>query len=86
MAKSDDWRNRALCDGVPIEVFFPSNSRGQTEQPTDTAKQLCGECPVRDDCLDYALTNNEQYGVWGGLDEYERAKLRRQQQKAGIGG
>jgi WhiB family redox-sensing transcriptional regulator len=43
----------------------------------DRAKRICGSCPVRGHCLTHALTNNEQHGIWGGLDEEERDDLRR---------
>src|SRR5262249_25795665 len=65
------WRELAACRGTDLEVFFPG--RGQTAGP---ARQGCAGCPVRQPCLDYAITNRIAYGVWGGLTERERRALR----------
>jgi WhiB family redox-sensing transcriptional regulator len=68
-----DWQSRALCRGAEPDLFFPE--RGS---PGDSAKRVCVNCEVRLDCLEYALANSERYGVWGGLTERERTRLRRQ--------
>ena len=65
------WRERAACRGIDLEVFFPG--RGETAGP---ARQVCAACPVRQPCLDYAITNRIAYGIWGGLTERERRALR----------
>ena len=65
------WRELAACRGTDLEVFFPG--RGETAGP---ARQVCAGCPVRQPCLDYAITNRIVYGVWGGLTERERRALR----------
>jgi WhiB family redox-sensing transcriptional regulator len=76
---------RRACRDVDPEVFFaPEGLRGaaRTEHLRE-AKAVCAGCPVRLTCLDVALTNREQYGVFGGLDEDERrAVLRRRRRKA----
>ena len=64
------WRELAACRGTDLEVFFPG--RGETAGP---ARQVCAGCPVRQPCLDYAITNRIAYGVWGGLTERERRAL-----------
>ena len=61
------WRELAVCRGTNLEVFFPG--RGETAGP---ARQVCAACPVRQPCLDYAITNRITYGIWGGLTERER--------------
>jgi WhiB family redox-sensing transcriptional regulator len=65
------WRDLAACRGTDLEVFFPG--RGESARP---ARQVCAGCPVRQPCLDYAITNRIAYGVWGGLTERERRALR----------
>jgi len=65
------WRELAACRGTHLEVFFPG--RGETAGP---ARQVCAACPVRQPCLDYAITNRITHGIWGGLTERERRALR----------
>jgi WhiB family redox-sensing transcriptional regulator len=67
------WMDRAACAGHPQRVFFPPGARGSSR----AAKQICANCPVRDNCLNYAITTSCDYGVWGGLDEHERQQHRR---------
>jgi WhiB family transcriptional regulator, redox-sensing transcriptional regulator len=64
------WRELAACSGTDLEVFFPG--RGETAGP---ARQVCAACPVRQACLDYAVTNRISHGIWGGLTERERRAL-----------
>ena len=65
------WRELAACRGTDLEVFFPE--RGESAEP---ARQVCAACPVRQPCLDYAITNRITHGIWGGLTERERRALR----------
>jgi WhiB family redox-sensing transcriptional regulator len=65
------WRNRAACRGSDLEVFFPG--RGESAEP---ARQICAGCPVRQPCLDYALSHGITHGIWGGLAERDRRVLR----------
>ena len=64
------WRELAACRGTDLEVFFPG--RGESAGP---ARQVCAACPVRQPCLDYAITNRIVHGIWGGLTERERRAL-----------
>lgn len=66
-----DWFDRAACRGLDPDLFFPE--RGQ---PTRPAKRVCERCPVRVECLDYAQANFEKFGVWGGLSERARRRIR----------
>jgi WhiB family redox-sensing transcriptional regulator len=66
------WMSRAACVDVDPGLFFPA--RGQSCGP---AKAICGGCEVRADCLEYALTVGERFGIWGGTSEHERMRLRR---------
>lgn len=67
------WQADALCAQTDPEAFFPEKG-GSTRD----AKQICLSCEVRAECLEYALQNDERFGIWGGLSERERRKLRRQ--------
>lgn len=67
----------AACWGAPQDMFFPS--RGESIK---AAQEICAGCPVREPCLDYAITNRERFGIWGGLSERERRRIARQQGQA----
>ena len=84
-----DWAKDAVCLGTDDEkaihrgrmvsapIFFSQEERGRGKpDPDAAAKALCAVCPVREECLEHALRENERYGVWGGLSEVDRAKLR----------
>jgi len=66
------WQERALCAQTDPEAFFPEKG-GSTRE----AKKVCAACEVRAECLEYALANDERFGIWGGLSERERRKLKR---------
>jgi WhiB family transcriptional regulator, redox-sensing transcriptional regulator len=65
------WRDRAACRGTELSVFFPG--RGESAEP---ARQVCAGCPVRQPCLDYAISHAITSGIWGGLAERDRRALR----------
>lgn len=67
-----EWDEQALCAQTDPEVFFPEKGGGTRE-----AKRICRRCPVRTECLRDALDRDERFGVWGGLTERERRKLKR---------
>jgi WhiB family transcriptional regulator, redox-sensing transcriptional regulator len=67
-----DWQERALCSQTDPEAFFPEKG-GSTKE----AKRICSRCEVRHNCLQHALDQDERYGIWGGLSERERRKLKR---------
>ena len=70
-----EWQVNAACRGVEDPaIFFPSP--GDTEALRE-AKRICGECPVIVPCLEYALGNNERYGIWGGKSTRERLLILR---------
>ena len=68
----DQWQERALCAQTDPEAFFPEKG-GSTRE----AKRICMGCEVRDECLEYALAHDERFGIWGGLSERERRRLKR---------
>ena len=71
-AEELSWQERALCAQTDPEAFFPEKG-GSTRE----AKRVCLTCDVRGECLDYALANDERFGIWGGLSERERRKLKK---------
>jgi WhiB family redox-sensing transcriptional regulator len=71
------WRLRAACHGTDLDLFYPE--RGESAGP---ARQVCAQCPVRQPCLEYALSNRITYGIWGGLTERERRPLQSEWVKA----
>ena len=66
------WQADSLCTQTDPEAFFPEKG-GSTRD----AKRICAECTVKTECLEYALANDERFGIWGGLSERERLKYRR---------
>jgi WhiB family redox-sensing transcriptional regulator len=68
-----EWQTHALCTQVDPEIFFPE--RGGSSK---AARSVCAQCDVRTQCLEYALNNKEQFGIWGGTSERERRRLRRE--------
>ena len=67
------WQRDALCAQTDPVAFFPEKG-GSTRE----AKGVCASCDVRAQCLEYALMNDERFGIWGGLSERERRRLRRE--------
>jgi len=72
------WRNEAVCKDTDPELFFPVGTTGQALLQIDRAKEVCGECPVKVRCLDFAIETNQDSGIWGGTSEEERRNIRRQ--------
>jgi WhiB family transcriptional regulator, redox-sensing transcriptional regulator len=67
------WQENANCLGVDPDLFFPERGASTRE-----AKAVCRGCEVREECLEYALRHGEKFGIWGGLSERERRRVRRQ--------
>ena len=67
------WQEEANCLGVDPDLFFPERGASTRE-----AKAVCRSCEVRSECLEYALAHGEKFGIWGGLSERERRRVRRQ--------
>ncbi len=66
-----NWQKDASCRGTDPELFFPDKGKPQRE-----AKIVCNGCPVKAECLDYAIKNGEKFGIWGGMSERERRRIR----------
>ncbi len=76
------WRDEALCRDTDPGLFFPVGTTGLALVAIDKAKQVCAECQVRTECLDFALETNQDSGIWGGLSEEERRVIRRRRAAA----
>jgi WhiB family redox-sensing transcriptional regulator len=78
------WQYRAACRGEDAEMFFAPNyfeRKEEKEAREAQAKNICARCPVREECLEYALRNREPHGIWGGLNESERKSLIRSRER-----
>ncbi len=73
VGEAESWQMFANCLSTDPDLFFPE--RGAS---TKEAKAVCQGCVVREDCLEYALAEGEKFGIWGGLSERERRRIRRQ--------
>lgn len=73
-----NWMAFGLCADQPPDKFFPSDGVG-----VDVARRVCAECPVKEPCLEHALRNRIDHGVWGGCSERERRRiLKRRREEA----
>jgi WhiB family redox-sensing transcriptional regulator len=72
-----DWQHEGACLGHDPDIWFPE--RGQDYQ---RAKLICHECPVRTECLEWALATEQKFGIWGGASERERRAMRAQRRRA----
>src|SRR3954453_2707324 len=66
------WQRKANCMGVDPDLFFPERGASTKED-----KEVCRGCGVGEDCREYALANGEKFGIWGGMSERERRRIRR---------
>jgi WhiB family transcriptional regulator, redox-sensing transcriptional regulator len=73
---SSDWRHGAACRHHDPELFFPEGTAGPALSQADRAKQVCGSCPVRTPCLDFAQRHRLAFGIWGGATWEERHDAR----------
>lgn len=73
------WMRKAACKGLDPAIFYPEIGGNEM---ADQAKAICAKCPVKTDCLEYALANYEHDGIWGGTSEKERRSLRRARRRA----
>lgn len=77
-----DWRSNAACLTEDPELFFPIGNTGPAIAQAERAKAVCATCEVVETCLAWALDNNQDAGVWGGLAEDERRSLKRRRARA----
>ncbi len=72
-----EWRMLGACRGLDAGIFYPDN-----EDEAETAKQVCAQCSVQQACLEYALSEREKAGVWGGATERDRRRILRQRRRS----
>lgn len=73
MVEDEEWMQRARCRGENPDMWFTENA----DPDRTLALQLCGECRVRADCLEYALVHRIDFGLWGGESERQRVRIRK---------
>ncbi len=73
IAQREEWMQHGACRGVATTLFFPERGVDASE-----AKKVCATCPVKDECLDYALRTCQKIGIWGGTSEFERRAMRKE--------
>ncbi|MGW2639949.1 WhiB family transcriptional regulator [Streptomyces sp. NPDC001348] len=73
----DNWRDHAACRHEDPDLFFPVGTTGPAVLQARQAKTVCERCPVREQCLDWALDTSQTIGIWGGTTEGERRALKR---------
>lgn len=78
--KHNTWVDDAACAGEDPALFFPAV--GQHGAAISEAKAICARCPVKADCLDYALRHREEHGIWGGTTDWERRRMRSSRRRA----
>ena len=73
------WMQKGKCRELPPETFFPSDGVG-----VEIARRICADCPVKEPCLEYALYNRIEHGVWGGASERERRRIARRRRGVAV--
>lgn len=74
--EAQPWMRLAACRSMDTEEFYPPRG-GDLAGP----RAVCAECPVQNECLNYAIENGDHFGIWGGLSDKQRRKVRRQQRE-----
>lgn len=74
---NEDWREKALCIGKDTNLFFPESGIRAAIKQARMMKSVCYACPVRLECLNYAVAKGEEFGIWGGFSAKERRKLKK---------
>ena len=77
-----NWRSAGACLSADPDLFFPISLTGPAEKQITRAKTICAGCVVRQECLDFALTHGQVYGIWGGTTAEDRQRDRRRKRRA----
>ena len=77
-----NWRSAGACLSADPDLFFPISSAGPAERQIARAKLICAGCGVRSECLDFALSHDQVYGIWGGTTPEDRQRYRRRKRRA----
>jgi WhiB family transcriptional regulator, redox-sensing transcriptional regulator len=81
-ADGENWRSSGACQTADPDLFFPISSTGPAEKQIARAKMICAGCQVRQECLEFALTHEQTYGIWGGTTVEDRQRDRRRRRRA----
>jgi WhiB family transcriptional regulator, redox-sensing transcriptional regulator len=74
-----EWQAAGACLSADPEIFFPVSGMGASAPQIEQARQICAQCPVRCQCLDFAMSSGETHGIWGGTTPEDRTRARRQE-------
>jgi WhiB family transcriptional regulator, redox-sensing transcriptional regulator len=77
-----NWRSSAACRSADPDLFFPLSRAGAADKQIARAKMICAGCQVRQECLEFALTQDQSYGIWGGTTPEDRQRARRRKRRA----
>lgn len=78
IVKPEKWREESACKGLDPNMFFPGPNDTEDQEE---AHKVCSSCPVTEECMEYALANNIDHGIWGDMSERQRKKFRRNLKK-----
>ena len=81
---AQNWRSAAACRSADPDLFFPISATGPTAGQIARAKRICAGCGVRRECLEFALTHEQNYGIWGGTTADDRQRDRRRRRRAAV--
>jgi WhiB family transcriptional regulator, redox-sensing transcriptional regulator len=81
-ANVQNWRSAAACLSADPDLFFPISTTGAAVRQIERAKKICSGCTVRQECLEFALTHDQVYGIWGGSTAEDRQRARRRRRRA----
>ena len=82
IANGENWRLSGACRSADPDLFFPMSSTGSAEKQIARAKLICAGCRVRQECLEFALSHDQTYGIWGGTTADDRRRDRRRRRRA----
>jgi WhiB family transcriptional regulator, redox-sensing transcriptional regulator len=78
----ENWRSSGACRSADPDLFFPISAQGSAEKQIARAKMICAGCQVRQECLEFALSHDQTYGIWGGTTAEDRQRDRRRRRRA----
>src|SRR3984957_17146869 len=77
-----NWRSAAACRSADPDLFFPISATDPATRQIARAKTICAACRVQQECLEFALTHEQNYGIWGGTTAEDRRRARRRMRRA----
>jgi WhiB family transcriptional regulator, redox-sensing transcriptional regulator len=80
----ENWRSSGACRSADPDLFFPISGKGPGDRQVARAKMICARCPVRQECLEFAMSHDQTYGIWGGTTVEDRQRDRRRRRRAAV--